>query len=89
MLEAFGPVVLRAVRLLRRRVALANGSWFGLQAGVFARDLGRVRQACRDLEVGGVIVDDYPTFRVGNLPYGGAQDSGARARGRVRHAMED
>lgn len=87
--EVFGPVVLLApFDTFDEAIGIANDSRFGLQAGVFTRDLGRVRRAWRELEVGGVIANDYPTFRVDNMPYGGVKDSGLGREG-VRYAMED
>jgi acyl-CoA reductase-like NAD-dependent aldehyde dehydrogenase len=65
-----------------------NDSAFGLQAGVFARDVGRVFQAFETLEVGGVIVNDVPSWRVDSMPYGGEKDSGQGREG-VRYAIEE
>ena len=65
-----------------------NDSDFGLQAGVFTHDVNRIFQAFNALEVGGVIVNDFPTLRVDNFPYGGVKDSGFGREG-VRYAMED
>ena len=69
-------------------VEIANDGVFGLQTGVFTRDLDRAFYAFRELEVGGVIVNDVPSFRVDNMPYGGVKDSGFGREG-VRFAMED
>ena len=65
-----------------------NDTSLGLQAGVFTRDLGRIRYAWDNLVVGGVCVNDYPTFRVDNMPYGGVKDSGLGREG-VRYAIEE
>ncbi len=87
--EVFGPVILLApFDDFDEAIASANDSRFGLQAGVFTDSLGRVRKAWRDLEVGGVIVNDYPTFRQDNMPYGGVKESGLGREG-LRYAMED
>jgi acyl-CoA reductase-like NAD-dependent aldehyde dehydrogenase len=59
-----------------------------LQAGVFSSDLRKVQYAVDNLEFGGVIVNDAPTFRVDNMPYGGTKDSGYGREG-VRYAMEE
>ena len=67
---------------------MVNDSDFGLQAGVFTHDLNRTLEAFNALEVGGVIVNDFPTLRVDNFPYGGVKDSGFGREG-VRYAMED
>ena len=61
---------------------------FGLQAGVFTRDLYRMNLAFDELEVGGVIIGDVPSWRVDNMPYGGVKESGLGREG-VRFAMED
>lgn len=61
---------------------------FGLQAGVFTRDLYRMNLAFDELEVGGVIIGDVPSWRVDNMPYGGVKESGLGREG-VRLAMED
>jgi acyl-CoA reductase-like NAD-dependent aldehyde dehydrogenase len=87
--EVFGPVlVVEPFDTFDEALAKVNDSAFGLQAGVFTRDLGRVRQAFHRLEVGGVVVNDYPTFRSDNHPYGGVKGSGLGREG-VRYAMED
>ena len=87
--EAFGPVaVLSRFRDYGQALAQVNDSTFGLQAGVFTRDLYRAQQAWDVLEVGGVLVGDVPSFRVDHMPYGGVKDSGLGREG-VRFAMED
>jgi glyceraldehyde-3-phosphate dehydrogenase (NADP+) len=75
--EVFGPVtVVESFDSFDEAIARSNQTRFGLQAGVFTNDIGRALQAHRELEYGGVIVNDVPTFRVDNFPYGGAKDSG-------------
>lgn len=87
--EVFGPVTtVRAYEDFGEAVRLANAGPYGLQAGVFTRDIGRVHRAFRELEVGGVVVNDYPTLRVDNFPYGGIKDSGFGREG-VRFAIEE
>ncbi|HEX7174604.1 MAG TPA: aldehyde dehydrogenase family protein [Pyrinomonadaceae bacterium] len=66
----------------------ANNTRYGLQAGVFTRDMARALRAFRELEFGGVLVNDAPNFRVDNMPYGGVKMSGAGREG-VRYAMEE
>jgi acyl-CoA reductase-like NAD-dependent aldehyde dehydrogenase len=80
--------VLSRFRRFEDALAQVNDSAFGLQAGVFTRDLHRVLQAWDQLEVGGVIIGDVPSWRVDNMPYGGVKDSGLGREG-VRFAMED
>lgn len=87
--EIFGPVVLvDAAQDFDDAMAQANDSAYGLQAAVFTNDLRSVRRAFHELEVGGVIVNDAPSFRNDNMPYGGAKGSGLGREG-VRYAMED
>ena len=87
--EAFGPVaVLSRFDSFDAALREVNDSVFGLQAGVFTRDLYRMQQAWDELEVGGVIVGDVPSWRVDNMPYGGVKESGLGREG-VRFAMED
>jgi acyl-CoA reductase-like NAD-dependent aldehyde dehydrogenase len=87
--EAFGPVViLSKFREWRDALDEVNDSKFGLQAGLFTRDLHKVMLAWDKLEVGGVVVNDVSSYRVDNMPYGGVKDSGLGREG-VRFAMED
>jgi acyl-CoA reductase-like NAD-dependent aldehyde dehydrogenase len=87
--EAFGPVaVLSRFRDFGQALAQVNDSTFGLQAGIFTRDLYRAQQAWNELEVGGVLIGEVPSFRVDHMPYGGVKDSGFGREG-VRFAMED
>lgn len=87
--EVFGPVVVvKEYSNLSEAIAEVNRSRFGLQAGIFTRDLFAARQAAADLEMGGVIVNDVPTYRADPMPYGGLKDSGLGREG-VRYAMEE
>jgi len=87
--EAFGPVaILSAYDRYEEALASVNASAFGLQAGIFTRDLYKMQQAWDELEVGGVIIGDVPSFRVDHMPYGGVKDSGLGREG-VRFAIED
>jgi len=88
-LEAFGPVaLLQRFMTFDEALAFVNDSDFGLQAGVFTNDLRHAMRAWDELEQGGVIVNDVPSFRVDNMPYGGVKSSGIGREG-VRYAIED
>ena len=87
--EAFAPlVVLFPFRDFGDAVKAVNDSFFGLQTGVFTNDLANAWLAFNELEVGGVIVNDIPTYRIDHMPYGGVKDSGLGREG-LRWAMED
>ena len=87
--EIFGPVAnLYPYRDFDDALRQVNDSPFGLQAGVFTRDAGRIFRAFEALEVGGVVVDDAPTFRVDHMPYGGEKASGLGREG-VKYAIEE
>jgi acyl-CoA reductase-like NAD-dependent aldehyde dehydrogenase len=87
--EIFGPVsTIASVASLDEAIDRVNATKYGLQAGVFTSDV-RAIGACYDrIDVGGLIVNDYPTLRVDNFPYGGIKDSGFGREG-VRYAMEE
>jgi acyl-CoA reductase-like NAD-dependent aldehyde dehydrogenase len=87
--EAFGPVaVLSAFRDFDAAIDEVNDSVYGLQAGVFTRDIYRAQRAWDRLEVGAVVVGDVPSWRVDHMPYGGVKESGQGREG-VRFAMEE
>tara|TARA_R110002049_G_scaffold234002_3_gene407332 strand:- start:18619 stop:20067 length:1449 start_codon:yes stop_codon:yes gene_type:complete len=87
--EAFGPVaILSRFRNFQDALNDVNDSAFGLQAGIFTRDIYKVQKAWDELEVGGVVIGDVPSWRVDNMPYGGVKDSGLGREG-IRFAMED
>lgn len=87
--EAFGPVaILSSYRTFEEALAEVNDSNFGLQAGIFTSDIGRIRYAWDTLDVGGVLINEVPSWRVDNMPYGGVKDSGLGREG-VRYAIED
>lgn len=87
--EAFGPVaVMSKFSEWDQALAMVNDSKFGLQAGIFTRDFYKIQQAWDELDVGGVVVGDVPSYRVDNMPYGGVKDSGLGREG-VLFAMED
>jgi aldehyde dehydrogenase (NAD+) len=87
--EIFGPVVTIApYETFEEAIATVNDSRYGLQAGVFTNDVNRAFQAHRDIEVGGVILNDVSAFRADQMPYGGSKDSGFGREG-LRFAMEE
>ncbi len=87
--EAFAPIVVAApFATLDEAIARVNDSMFGLQTGVFTNDLAGAWRAFAELEVGGVIVNDIPTYRIDHMPYGGVKDSGLGREG-LRWAIED
>jgi acyl-CoA reductase-like NAD-dependent aldehyde dehydrogenase len=80
--EVFGPVcTVSPYDTLDEAVALANGTRFGLQAGVFMRDIKDALRVAQELEFGGVTVNEAPTFRADQMPYGGLKDSGNTREG--------
>jgi acyl-CoA reductase-like NAD-dependent aldehyde dehydrogenase len=80
--EAFGPVcTLQPYDTIEEAIALANGTRYGLQAGIFTRDVKTAIRAGRELEFGGVTVNEAPTFRADQMPYGGVKDSGNTKEG--------
>ena len=87
--EAFGPLaILQKFSSFDEALAEVNRSTFGLQAGIFTRDLFKMFDAWDRLEVGGVVINDVPSYRVDNMPYGGVKDSGLGREG-IKFAMED
>jgi glyceraldehyde-3-phosphate dehydrogenase (NADP+) len=87
--EAFAPLVVAfRFRNLDDAIRQVNDSFFGLQTGLFTNDLLGAWRAFHELEVGGVIVNDVPTYRIDHMPYGGVKDSGLGREG-IRYAIED
>jgi acyl-CoA reductase-like NAD-dependent aldehyde dehydrogenase len=87
--EIFGPVAtIDTYAEFNEALALANDSKFGLQAGVFSRDIGRGLEAGRTLEFGGVLINEVPTFRADQQPYGGVKDSGNTREGPAYAVIE-
>lgn len=87
--EIFGPVVIiEEVETFKDALDALNDSKFGLQAGVFTERIDRMKEAFKTLEVGGIIMNNIPGFRVDSMPYGGIKDSGLGREG-IRYAMED
>lgn len=87
--EVFGPVViLEPFNNFKEAVEVINDSVYGLQAGVFTNNNDEIDFAFNELEVGGVIINDVPTFRVDHMPYGGVKDSGLGREG-IKYAILD
>jgi len=87
--EVFGPVLtVERFDTIDQAFARVNDSRYGLQAGVFTRDIQLAFRAHRDLEVGGVVIGDVPSYRADQMPYGGWKDSGVGREG-VASAMRD
>ena len=87
--EAFAPLVVAfPFSDFDDAIRQVNDSIFGLQTGVFTNDLAHAWRAFNELEVGGVIVNDVPTYRIDHMPYGGVKDSGLGREG-LRWAIED
>jgi acyl-CoA reductase-like NAD-dependent aldehyde dehydrogenase len=87
--EAFGPVaIISSFSDFDHALAQVNDSTFGLQAGIFTRDIYKAYKAWDTLDVGGVVIGDVPSWRVDNMPYGGVKDSGLGREG-IRYAIED
>ncbi|MEK7280639.1 MAG: aldehyde dehydrogenase family protein [Nitrospirota bacterium] len=88
-LEAFAPLVtLTPYKRFDDAIAHLNNSRYGLQAGLFSRDMTKIFQAFREIEVGGLIVNDVPTYRADHMPYGGIKESGVGREG-IRYAIEE
>jgi acyl-CoA reductase-like NAD-dependent aldehyde dehydrogenase len=87
--EVFGPVlaVIKA-RDICDAIEISNDSDYGLQAGIFTRDLNKALYAARHLEVGGVMINEVPTFRVDQMPYGGIKNSGMGREG-LKYAIRE
>lgn len=87
--EAFGPVaIISKFSNFDQALEEVNNSEFGLQAGIFTKDIYKAHKAWEELEVGGVIIGDVPSWRVDHMPYGGVKDSGLGREG-IRYAIED
>lgn len=87
--EAFGPLAcFRRYDHLEDAIAAVNQSDYGLQAGIFTRDLATAFRAAKEVEVGGFLINDVPQFRVDQMPYGGVKMSGTGREG-PRYAIEE
>ncbi len=87
--EVFGPIVLiNPVESIEEAIGLVNDSRYGLQAGIYTNNLATALQAADELHVGGVMINDIPTFRVDHMPYGGVKESGMGREG-IKYAIEE
>ena len=87
--EAFAPVVVvNKYTNFEEAIDLVNDSSYGLQAGVYTKDVNKAFMSINELEVGGVIVNDIPSFRVDQMPYGGVKESGTGREG-IKYSMEE
>jgi glyceraldehyde-3-phosphate dehydrogenase (NADP+) len=87
--EIFGPVVtVRPYDDFRAAVQIVNDSVYGLQSGIFTHDISLIHYAYQNLDVGGVVVNDFPTLRIDNMPYGGVKDSGLGREGLASSLLE-
>ena len=87
--EVFAPVVtINHYNHFSEAIEMVNNSHYGLQAGVFTNDFRKIQEAYHKLEVGGVIINDYPTFRIDPMPYGGIKDSGLGREG-IQYAINE
>ncbi len=87
--EVFGPVtIIEEVADFNEAIACVNDSTYGLQAGVFTPSIAHMKVAHNELEVGGIIMNNVPGFRIDSMPYGGIKDSGLGREG-VKYAMEE
>jgi len=87
--EVFGPVaVLEKVKDYKRGLAALNSTRFGLQAGYFTERIDRLKLAFDEVEVGGLMINNVPGFRIDHMPYGGVKDSGLGREG-LKYAIED
>ncbi|HVT28819.1 MAG TPA: aldehyde dehydrogenase family protein, partial [Lacipirellulaceae bacterium] len=86
--EIFGPVtLLYQFTEFDEALAAVNDSRYGLQAGIFTRDIAKIHKAWDELSVGGVMINEVPSFRIDSMPYGGTKDSGLGREG-IRWAVE-
>jgi acyl-CoA reductase-like NAD-dependent aldehyde dehydrogenase len=87
--EIFGPVVcVEPFADIDDAIEMTNNSAYGLQAGIFTKDIDSVNKAIQRLKVGGVIINDVPTYRADNMPYGGVKMSGLGREG-LKYAIEE
>jgi len=87
--EVFGPVaILEKVADFDEAIKKTNDSRYGLQVGVFTNSVKHFKRSLEEIEVGGVIINNIPGFRIDSMPYGGVKDSGLGREG-IKYAMEE
>jgi acyl-CoA reductase-like NAD-dependent aldehyde dehydrogenase len=87
--EVFAPIVLiNKIATVEEGIALVNDSRYGLQAGIYTNHIETALSAAEQLHVGGVMINDIPTFRVDHMPYGGVKESGTGREG-LKYAIEE
>lgn len=87
--EVFGPIaIIQSFENFDEAIALTNDSDYGLQAGVYTNDFENVKKVHEELEVGGVMINNIPGFRIDNMPYGGVKGSGFGKEG-IKYAMQE
>lgn len=87
--EIFAPVVIvNSVSTIEKAIEAINDSHYGLQAGIFTPSIETAFKASKALQVGGVLINDVPTYRVDHMPYGGVKESGTGREG-IKYAMEE
>ncbi len=87
--EVFAPVVIvNKIKSIQEGIQAINHSQYGLQAGIFTKDIEKAFAATKELEVGGVIINDVPTYRVDQMPYGGVKLSGTSKEG-LKYAINE
>lgn len=87
--EAFAPVVvIHKVKGVEEAIERVNDSRYGLQAGIYTNDVNTAMKAAKRLHVGGVMINDIPTFRVDHMPYGGVKESGSGREG-IKYAIDE
>lgn len=87
--EVFAPIVsINSIQTIEEGIAAINDSRYGLQAGIFTKDIDTAMNASKNLQVGGVMINDIPTYRVDQMPYGGVKESG-NAREGLKYTIEE
>jgi acyl-CoA reductase-like NAD-dependent aldehyde dehydrogenase len=87
--EVFAPiVVVNRISSVEEGIAAINDSNYGLQAGIFTNDIQTAFKASKEFEVGGVMINDIPTYRVDQMPYGGVKESGTGKEG-LKYAIHE